>query len=156
MPYILITSDQSSINEKIVAAIDIVKFRLGEGQWPLYKATPFLYDLKKEDKCLVYLAGKNQFSQHFVGHFEILEVRQSQNPDKEENKLGILTQKPVREIIFKPTLIMQPVSVRELLKHLDHTSKVTDKTWGAKFMGGVRRISNNDFDLIKQKLNNKN
>ena len=76
MPYILITSDQSSINEKIVAAIDIVKFRLGEGQWPLYKATPFLYDLKKEDKCLVYLAGKNQFSQHFVGHFEILEVRQ--------------------------------------------------------------------------------
>ena len=75
MPYILITSDQSSINEKIVAAIDIVKFRLGEGQWPLYRATPFLDDLKKEDNCLVYLAGKNQFSQHFVSHFEILEVR---------------------------------------------------------------------------------
>jgi len=35
MPYILITSDQSSINEKIVAAIDIVKFRLGEGQSPI-------------------------------------------------------------------------------------------------------------------------
>ena len=156
MAYILITSDQRSINEIIVPAIEIVKFRLKIGKWPIYERTPFLNNLKKNDNCVMYLAGHNELSQHFINYFEILSINPFPDVENEEKELGIITSKPVKEIIFKQTTVMKPVSVRELLSILDYTSTVTDKSWGAKFMGGVRKLSEEDFNLIAEILNKKN
>ena len=59
--YCLGTSDTTTEN-----AIDILKRRLHEKKYPLYKKTPFLKDIKKDDEVVFYVAGKKNKSQKFI------------------------------------------------------------------------------------------
>ena len=60
--YCLGTSDSTTEN-----AIDILKRRLNEKKYPLYKKTPFLKDVKKDDEVVFYVAGRKNKSQNFIG-----------------------------------------------------------------------------------------
>ena len=67
--YCLGTSD--SITEN---AINILKRRLDEKKYPLYRKTPFLKDVKKDDEVVFYVAGKKNKSQNFIAFSVIKSV----------------------------------------------------------------------------------
>jgi hypothetical protein len=60
--YCLTTSDFED-----QSAFDILKKRLNNKRYPLYKKTPFLDKIKKNDNVLFYVAGKNHKAQNFIG-----------------------------------------------------------------------------------------
>ena len=59
--YCLVTSDTET-----KFARDIINSRLKEKKYPLYKKTPFLNEIKKNDEVVFYLAGTGENSQSFV------------------------------------------------------------------------------------------
>ncbi len=67
--YCLGTSDSTTEN-----AIDILKRRIDEKKYPLYKKTPFLNDIKKDDEVVFYVAGRKNKSQNFIAFSVIQSV----------------------------------------------------------------------------------
>ena len=81
--YCLGTSDTTAEN-----AIDILKRRLDEKKYPLYKKTPFLKDIKKDDEVVFYVAGKKNKSQNFIAfsHIKSVETPNELLIDPDKNK----------------------------------------------------------------------
>ena len=72
--YCLVTSDTET-----KFARDIINSRLKEKKYPLYKKTPFLNEIKKNDEVVFYLAGKGENSQSFVATAKILSIETINN-----------------------------------------------------------------------------
>ena len=81
--YCLTTSDFED-----QSAFDILKKRLNDKRYPLYKKTPFLDKIKKNDNVLFYVAGKNHKAQNFTGTaiIEDIEISEQVLTDAEKNK----------------------------------------------------------------------
>ena len=75
--YCLVTSDTET-----KFARDIINSRLKEKKYPLYKKTPFLNEIKKNDEVVFYLAGKGENSQSFVATAKILSIETMLYPSK--------------------------------------------------------------------------
>jgi hypothetical protein len=155
MSFILITNDQPSLTGSTVTAIEIVKFRLKKGCWPLYSGTKNKDKLKVNDKCFVYIAGRSDFRQNFVSYFVIKAIRESKysTNNLEEDVLRLNTPIPFKNLIFEPTNIFKPIYLKDVMQKLEYTKKISVK-WGALFMGGVKIISNKDSQFLTKLLNN--
>jgi len=153
MSCILITNDQSSLTGSTVTAIEIIKFRLKKGSWPLYPGTKNRDKLKVNDKCFVYVAGKSDFKQNFVSYFVVKAIREFKysSNNLEENELRLSTPTPIKTLIFESTDIFKPIYIKNIMKKLDFTKKASNK-WGTLMMGGVKIISNNDTQLLLKLL----
>ena len=139
--YCLGTSDSQN---KI--AIDILKIRLEEKKYPLYQKTPFLHEVKKKDEVIFYIAGKNTFSQNFFGSaiIENTENTEKETVDPDKNKHVVIKNLILRSInIFKT-----PIPIKLHIKELEFIKN--KKNYGISFMGGVSKITQNDFNLIKK------
>ena len=81
--YCLGTSDSTTEN-----AIDILKRRIDEKKYPLYKKTPFLNDIKKDDEVVFYVAGRKNKSQNFIAFSVIqsVEIPNGTLIDPDKNK----------------------------------------------------------------------
>jgi hypothetical protein len=74
MNYLLVSSDKITENNIPMPAKDIVNFRLSLGKWGLYQKTPHKFEIKKNDRCVVYIAGKYEHKQSFVSNFLVNEI----------------------------------------------------------------------------------
>lgn len=137
--YCLITSD---FEEK--SAIEILTKRLDKKKYPLYKMTPFLKEIKKDDKVIFYLAGKKNKAQNFIGNavVESIEISTELDIDTEKNKqvYKILLLKNIK--IFETS-----ISIRSIVHKLEFI--VNKYNFGLNLIGGAVKITENDFYLIK-------
>ncbi len=150
--YCLGTSDSTTEN-----AIDILKRRIDEKKYPLYKKTPFLNDIKKDDEVVFYVAGRKNKSQNFIA-FSVIQSVEIPNetlidPDKNkyvlekyllfENitllKIKSVKEQKTEEKNAKDEIIHQGISKRYFSK----TFTVADDTEikGAELKDGLLRIS---------------
>ncbi len=137
--YCLGTSD--SITEN---AIDILKRRLDEKKYPLYKKTPFLKDIKKDDYVVFYVAGRKNKSQNFIAYSMIksVEVPNETLVDPDKNK-HILE----KYLLFENIILLKtPIHIKAIINQLEFIKNKTN--FGVYLMGGVSKITENDFNLI--------
>jgi len=154
MNYLLVCSDKISKNNIPVPARDIVNFRLSLGKWGLYQKTPHKFEIQKNDRCIIYIAGKYENKQSFVSNFIVdNDVKNEDLKNYEEEQLKINTSKSLLNIIFKPTTIKNVVNAKNLLGKLDLTKNVNTLNWGVSFIGGVKRLTDNDYNIILNLIN---
>ena len=139
--YCLGTSDSTTEN-----AIDILKRRIDEKKYPLYKKTPFLNDIKKNDEVVFYVAGRKNKSQNFIA-FSVIQSVEIPNEtliDPDKNKYVL-----EKYLLFENiTLLKTPIHIKAIINQLEFIKNKTN--FGVYLMGGVSKITEGDFNLIKK------
>ena len=141
--YCLITSDT-----KIKYATDIINSRLKEKKFPLYKRTPFLNEIKKNDEVVFYLAGTGENSQSFVASakiscVEIFNKTEVTDPDNNQIVIKYLNFNNIK--FFKKL-----VNIKSIFDNLNFIKN--KKHYGANLVGGVAKINFDDFKIIDKQL----
>ena len=152
MNYILITSDSYTAGGSTKAAFDICVVRLRHGRWPLYASTSHINSIKPGDQFLVYVAGKYHSRQCFISSFKVIEIVSKKLLNIDEKILNLTNPKPVKELVFEKSEAFKAVNIKEYLDRLDHTMNRASNKWGALMMGGVKKISVDDYNLIHSNL----
>jgi hypothetical protein len=117
--YCLGTSDSTTEN-----AIDILKRRLDEKKYPLYKKTPFLKDIKKDDEVVFYVAGKKNKSQNFIAfsHIKSVETPNELLIDPDKNKYVL-----EKYLLFENiTLLKTPIHIKAIINQLEFIKNKTN------------------------------
>ena len=139
--YCLGTSDSATEN-----AVDILKRRLDEKKYPLYKKTPFHKDVKKDDGVVFYVAGRKNKSQNFIGYSLIksVEIPNETLIDPDKNKYVL-----EKYLLFENIILFKtPIHIKAIINQLEFIKNKTN--FGVYLMGGVSKITENDFNLIKK------
>jgi len=137
--YILVTYDYNNLK-----AYDIYKNRIKEKKFPLYSRTPNLKIIKKNDEILFYIAGRKENSHSFVGKSIIEEIEISKENLVDADKITNLVS---GYIIFKDVKEFKKIKkIKSILNELDFI--VYKKNYGVYLLGGVIKISENDFKKI--------
>jgi hypothetical protein len=137
--YILVTSDYNEKN-----AYNIFKNRIKEKKFPLYLRTPNLEIIKKYDEILFYIAGKYMNAQSFVGKSIVEEIEISKEIEVDADKI---TNQVSRYLIFKDIEeFKETKKIKFILNELNFI--VNKKHYGTYLLGGVIKISDNDFKKI--------
>ena len=140
--YCLITSDT-----KIKYATDIINSRLKEKKFPLYKKTPFLNEIKKNDEVVFYLAGKGENSQSFVATAKILSIETIDNTaviDPDNNNKIVIKYLNLDNINF----FEKKINIKSILDNLNFIKN--KKHYGVTLVGGVSKIKYEDFKIINK------
>lgn len=138
--YCLITSDSKHEN-----AFKIFKKRIEEKKYPLYLKTPHLNEIKEKDQVVFYIAGKQINSQTFVACAEVSLIDDllttTIDPDKNTNL--IVKYLTLEKIFF----FKYPKKIKLILNELGFIKNI--KHYGVNLVGGVTKISHQDFIKIK-------
>lgn len=113
---------------------EVFQERINDKKWPIYRKTQNRNKLKVGDKIIFYKAGAD--GKKFIGKASIA---RGLKPD------GIDYSLELSDVgVWK-----KPVSVALVLKDLEF---IRDKTfWGRYFQGGVRSLSESDYNIIISK-----
>ena len=142
--YCLVTSDTET-----KFARDIINSRLKEKKYPLYKKTPFLNEIKKNDDVVFYLAGKGENSQSFVATAKILSIETIDNTtviDPDNNNKIVIKYLNLDNINF----FEKKINIKSILDNLNFIKN--KKHYGANLVGGVAKINFDDFKIIDKQL----
>ena len=142
--YCLVTSDTET-----KFARDIINSRLKEKKYPLYKKTPFLNEIKKNDDVVFYLAGKGENSQSFVATAKILSIETIDNTaviDPDNNNKIVIKYLNFNNIKFFKKL----VNIKSIFNNLNFIKN--KKHYGVNLVGGVAKINFDDFKIIDKQL----
>ena len=134
--FILLTSDNNKY------ANEILEQRLKSKVWEIYDKTNLRDQLKEKSKVIFYLAGSGPNSQHFVGEAIIDKIIYANSSYSEEANTMIHSTLQFDKI----TNYEKPVSIKKLLKKL--TFITNPAKYGTALVGGVRRISEKDYEAI--------
>ena len=140
--YCLVTSDTET-----KFARDIINSRLKEKKYPLYKKTPFLNEIKKNDNVVFYLAGKGENSQSFVASAKILSIETIDNTaviDPDNNNKIVLKYLNLDNINF----FEKKINIKSILDNLNFIKN--KKHYGVTLVGGVSKIKYEDFKIINK------
>ena len=139
--YCLGTSDSTTEN-----AVDILKRRLDEKKYPLYKKTPFHKDVKKDDGVVFYVAGRKNKSQNFIGYSLIksVEIPNETLIDPDKNKYVL-----EKYLLFENIILFKtPIHIKAIINQLEFIKNKNN--FGVYLMGGASKITEGDFNLIKK------
>ena len=140
--YCLVTSDTET-----KFARDIINSRLKEKKYPLYKKTPFLNEIKKNDDVVFYLAGKGENSQSFVATAKILSIETINNTaviDPDNNNKIVIKYLNLDNINF----FEKKINIKSILDNLNFIKN--KKHYGVTLVGGVSKIKYEDFKIINK------
>ena len=142
--YCLVTSDTET-----KFARDIINSRLKEKKYPLYKKTPFLNEIKKNDEVVFYLAGTGENSQSFVASAKISCVEifnKTEVTDPDNNNQIVIKYLNFNNIKF----FKKSVNIKSIFDNLNFI--INKKHYGANLVGGVAKINFDDFKIINKQL----
>jgi predicted RNA-binding protein len=142
--YILIKTDGFSDKGALVSAPKCCNMIVDFGYWPLWDRTPNSKKVKNGDKVVIY-AGS--------GACEVLAVAKVEVVD--ENVSGLMRDYPLSIDgvpgkllkLLQVERLSKPVKVKEHLDSLDLCPSNKEK-WGVALMGGMRKLSLNDFNIL--------
>lgn len=136
--FCLITSDQNDQN-----AYEVLKSRLDNLEWSLYKFTQNKEIIKENDELIFYIAGKRKMSQHFVAKATIDKMHKT----LDENDKILEVKLKLKNIAFfdNPVLIDVIKNNLDFIKHKHNL--------GLNLQGGCKLLSKEDYDLILNYVN---
>ena len=127
--------------------IDIYNQRMIDGFWGIKPRTPNYKRLKKGDNVVFYLAGNAHDAQKFIGTATLSSEFCNLSPEEWEkvshgkffsSKSGAQFKEVNRWETHKP--------IQPLIEQLDFIEN--PEKWGNYLRGGIRSISEDDYDLI--------
>lgn len=144
--FLLGANDGFDEDERRRPARDVAMGWLSRRSWPVYANTKNRLAFDAGARVVFYVGGKSSDAQTLIGFGTIAAVRSATSAER--NGAGAGEKTPVKIIDFKPlTLFRTPVPIRPLLDQLEMFAKVRQR-WGVALVGGSRRISEADFELI--------
>ena len=105
-----------------------------------------LANIKKDDEVVFYVAGKKNKSQNFIAfsHIKSVETPNELLIDPDKNKYVL-----EKYLLFENiTLLKTPIHIKAIINQLEFIKNKTN--FGVYLMGGVSKITENDFNLIKK------
>ena len=143
MNFLLITTKQYDEYGNIIEAPDVFRRRIDQNYWALYSQTRNKDAIKQNAHVLFFVSGKNNGGT-LVGRAQVAEKSSQVIRGSSIEEHGTV----VAYLRFKEvTLFSNPISFREVLPQLSFCPK-NMKKWGVVLMGGVRRLSDYDFNII--------
>jgi predicted RNA-binding protein len=147
--YILTASDGIDQFGDNVCAKRISQDRLEAGLWPMYKRTGHRKVIKPGDTFFIYLAGSKEGAQRIVALAQAKEMLH--NPKISDSiRISLYPEQPIESVISLERIqnFITGVDIRGLLDKLSFIP-VNKGKWGAAFQGGCRKISQKDYEIIK-------
>lgn len=129
---------------------EVLRARLAEGRWPVNRRTSHRDRLSGGDRVLFYAAGQGRAAQSFLGTGRLAgpAAKLSGAEQTDPEVLGVARASRTVVPIQTAELFPSPVPIRPLILELDFiTSK---ERWGVHLMGGIVRISKEDFRRIER------
>lgn len=119
---------------------------LNRRSWPVYANTKNREAFEAGARVVFYIGGKSSDAQTVIGCGTIAAVRSATSVERTDVGAGEKT--PAKVLDFEAlTLFSAPVPIRPLLDKLEMFAKVRQR-WGVALVGGSRRISGADFEVI--------
>ncbi len=132
------------------SAITMARRRLEAGKWALYANTPHKAEMKAGDRVLIYLAGAEKESKHFVASATISGINSSFRACQDYSADGpdALAEPPDAVLsLADARWLSVPVPVGSVKDCLDFVPKGTNK-WGCVLQRGAKRIGEPDAERI--------
>lgn len=134
----------SSTGVKLSARLAALKL-LECAYWPIFNRTRNKKVMKVDDEVAIYLGGA--YNQMVIATAKIGSIEQW---DRAYARTYPLAMDGIPEVVLKLSdinILKQPIDIIERLDKLSFTPE-NRKKWGVAFMGGVRRINENDFQTM--------
>lgn len=147
--YILVAADAYRESGSVIGGYDTASRRLAKRRWPIYETTRHRKDLKPADRVVIYIAGSRWAKQSFIASAYISTIETTGRLIEEgiEGSLGqSIWSFLVLDNIHK---FEAPIKIKDIATHLDFFP-VDNKKWGTILMGGARKISEHDFQVIEK------
>lgn len=144
--FLLGANDGFDEDERRRPARDVAMSWLSRRLWPVYANTKNREAFEPGARVVFYIGGKSSDAQTLIGYATIARVRSATFAERTE--VGIGEKTPAKVLEFEPlTLFDVPVPIRPLLDRLEMFARVRQR-WGIALVGGSRRISESDFEMI--------
>lgn len=146
--FLFVTTDSQTRSGDFAPASQVAEFRLGTGEWPLYKNTRNQKSIQPGHRVLIYLGGRSASAGVVVATALVKEIRPVRSPRDSRESGQFFTDYP-SSIMKLADVARLPAHVvlRRVVPRLECCPKNMQK-WGIILHGGVRQLSDHDFDLI--------
>ena len=146
--FILVAMDTPKDVGGVVPAFEILRRRLHKGIWPLYSGTKNRNAIQIGDRIIFYVGGKGPQNGNFVATAVVSNIayagRSERFPDGQE-----VYSKPVEKLVRLAAVasVAPAIPIKRFLDVFEFfpTNK---KRWGVALVGGSRRISDIQFNII--------
>ena len=145
--FLLVATDVDSARLSVPSALDVANYCFEVGRWGVGYHTSNRRAMKPGDKLLIYLAGRRDNRQSFVGT-AVVAGECEERPIEIGGRFWPLTL-PLRSI----RRFRKPVPIRPLLPRLSFIKDPTSKKWGSLFQLAVIRIRLQDIELVAMTTN---
>lgn len=148
--FLLVTTDPETVSGSRGAAVDLVRYRIKRGLWPIYRNTRGRHAMVPGRRLAFYIAGTN--SQGLAGKI----IATATIGRVSERKYSLESIDPEKYITDSPALVLhladvswleQPLDFRSLLSELSFCPANMQK-WGAVLQGGSRALSEPDWKVL--------
>ena len=147
--FLLITTDGETENGKRASARTIINWRLERGRWPIYAGTSHKRLMQKDDDLLFYQAGSRPGRQHIVARARIANVITPKRDDEFDPPWLLSGAAELALVLADINPLENPVAIKPLMGSLSFLPRL--RFWGALLMGGCRKITADDHDMILSK-----
>lgn len=144
--FLLITTDGETEGGKRVSARTLIDWRLDRRRWPIYAGTRHKRTMQPDDLVLFYQGGNRLGRQHIVAQARISNIiipKREEEFDPPWLLSGVADQALVLDEV---RVLIEPVAIRLLMGEISILPKI--RFWGALLMGGCRKMTVADYDLI--------
>lgn len=129
----------------------IIDQLLPRRMWLLPEASPFVHDIAKGDRLLIYAAGrKGAFYAIAEAAGQLTELDQNETPEELRQTIGFFRYALRIERVSR---FRKPLPIKEVLGKLSFIKN--KEYWGLHFRRGLRRINVRDFSTIVGEAKNK-
>ena len=151
--FILVATDSYFKGGASASAEEIALFRLSNKVWPLYNGTRNKEVIEGGDRALIYVGGSKSRGGEIVASCTIKKIKRNVLTNAKVDLDGVLTERPDALLtLSKIHKFKTGIEFRKILPKLECAPKNLKK-WGIVLIGGVRRISSKDFNVLSDCTN---
>lgn len=142
--FLMVSSDSEDIYDRRISAFAITAYRLGKGLWPIYNGTRYRKHLSSGARLLFYIGGSREYSGLVVARANIVEViNKTMLVDHED----FLTAPAFQVLRLVDVDMLEPkIKLKSLIAQLTFINP--GPKWGAALMGGVRKVTKDDYNYL--------
>lgn len=144
--FLLITTDGETENGKRASARTLIDWRLERRQWPLYAGTRHKMTMRAGDLLLFYQGGSRPGRQNIVAQARIDSIRSAGRDDEFDPPWMLSSAADQVLALTDVRVLANAVPIRPLMGEISILPKL--RYWGALLMGGCRKMTEDDYDLI--------
>lgn len=144
--FIFVANDGFTETGSKVDAYGIACWRIHHGRWAVYRATRNRNLIRPGDNVAVYVGGQRKHRQTVIATARVREIGPYRR-DTPVDPVGVDNELPQSVVYLDEQKLITPRPIRPMLDHLSFIPENHMK-WGVALMGGIRRISHEDFNRI--------